>query len=328
MTQTSWSPVIVTYPNFTTAYLDVLKNVSDHGQLVKPRDLDTSELLGYAFRLEDSRQNLVASPTRKLSYAYALAEWLWIQLGRSDLETIGRFSKRMAEFSDDGRTLSGAYGPQVIEQWSWAKRQLIADADTRQCVINLWRPRPARSKDIPCTISLKFYLRSGKLNLIGDMRSNDAWLGLPYDLFTFTQLQQQMAAELGVEPGWYQHQAGSMHLYGPQWGPTRRVIEELNWQLDGGCELPPGSPNLTVLPAPVELAFLNMAKGADHPSLYKQVFARLVEDLRYDSKSVGWIDVIQAIHCKLDDTRDPTHMMTRLQDISQATEVGVKRGVA
>src|SRR5260370_41880706 len=49
------------------------------------------------------------------------------------------------------------------------------------------------------------------------MRSNDAWLGLPYDVFTFTRIQAYVAAAVGVEPGRYTHTVGSLHLYERDW---------------------------------------------------------------------------------------------------------------
>ena len=45
------------------------------------------------------------------------------------------------------------------------------------------------------------------------MRSNDIWMGVPYDMFSFCFLQVKMAMELGVEVGTYTHYAGSLHMY-------------------------------------------------------------------------------------------------------------------
>jgi len=56
-------------------------------------------------------------------------------------------------------------------------------------------------------------VRDNKLHLVATMRSNDAWLGLPYDIFCFTTLQRIIAVELGLELGTYVHQAGSEHIY-------------------------------------------------------------------------------------------------------------------
>ena len=45
------------------------------------------------------------------------------------------------------------------------------------------------------------------------MRSNDLWLGFPYDVFQFTCMQVLMSMELGIELGSYTHIAGSLHIY-------------------------------------------------------------------------------------------------------------------
>ena len=56
-------------------------------------------------------------------------------------------------------------------------------------------------------------LRENRLQLLTTMRSNDAWLGLPHDIFCFTMIQELVARSLGVELGDYMHFAGSLHLY-------------------------------------------------------------------------------------------------------------------
>lgn len=63
------------------------------------------------------------------------------------------------------------------------------------------------------TIALVFELRDGKLNCTGIMRSNDIWLGTPYDVVFFTELQKHIANELGVGYGKYTHFAVSLHAY-------------------------------------------------------------------------------------------------------------------
>jgi thymidylate synthase len=96
---------------------------------------------------------------------------------------------------------------------------LVGKPETRQAVCSLWRPSDlvnafrGDKKDLPCTLTLQFILRSGKLNLIVNMRSNDVWLGLPYDAWAWCSIQQLVADALDVELGWYQHQAGSLHVY-------------------------------------------------------------------------------------------------------------------
>jgi thymidylate synthase len=60
---------------------------------------------------------------------------------------------------------------------------------------------------------MQFHRRGSVLHMSVTMRSNDAYLGLPHDVFCFTMLQELVAAELALELGEYIHMVGSMHLY-------------------------------------------------------------------------------------------------------------------
>jgi len=68
-------------------------------------------------------------------------------------------------------------------------------------------------RDIPCTIALHFMLRERKLDVKVMMRSNDMWLGTPYDFTQFAILQATVAQALGCEVGEYIHAADSLHIY-------------------------------------------------------------------------------------------------------------------
>ncbi|MEZ5647222.1 MAG: thymidylate synthase [Burkholderiaceae bacterium] len=58
------------------------------------------------------------------------------------------------------------------------------------------------------------------------MRSNDAFLGLPHDIFSFTMLQELVARSVGMELGEYKHCAGSLHLYKKDEARATRYLEE------------------------------------------------------------------------------------------------------
>lgn len=57
------------------------------------------------------------------------------------------------------------------------------------------------------------------------MRSNDVMLGMPYDIFLFTMLQEMAATTLKCEMGAYHHQVGSLHLYEHQFGMAREILK-------------------------------------------------------------------------------------------------------
>lgn len=61
------------------------------------------------------------------------------------------------------------------------------------------------------------------------MRSNDAFWGLPHDIFSFTMIQEILARTLSVELGIYKHTVGSLHVYDPNKKAAQRFLDE-GWQ--------------------------------------------------------------------------------------------------
>lgn len=185
------------------------------GQRVAPRGQPCSEQRYVSLMLLNPDRNIVTFPARKLSYHFMVAEWLWVLGGMNDVATIAAYNKNIAQFSDDGKTFFGAYGPRFIRDFAKVAALLRKDPDTRQAIINIWNPEALRveTKDVPCTLTWQFFIRRGLLEMHACMRSNDVWLGFPYDLFNFTQIQRYLAAWLGVGVGTYVHTVGSMHLY-------------------------------------------------------------------------------------------------------------------
>lgn len=72
-------------------------------------------------------------------------------------------------------------------------------------------------------------LRRGQLHLIASMRSNDAFIGLPHDVFAFTMIQEIIARTVGVELGIYKHAVGSLHLHESDRPGARQYLRE-GWQ--------------------------------------------------------------------------------------------------
>jgi thymidylate synthase len=233
-----------------------------------PRGYPTREITGVVFRITDLRNNIISHPVRNLNYKFMVAEWLWIALGLEDLETLTKYNGQMSRFSDDGKILAGAYGPRLATQWSYVVDTLKRESVSRQAVATIWTPNPSRSKDIPCTISLQFLLRDGKLNVIVTMRSSDVWLGIPYDVFTFSQLANSIAGILGVEPGYLQMQLGSSHVYADHFEKVQQVLN--TFQTTEGLRSPllPAWPDYhleEVLKDPIDypkMAFWNAPWGA------------------------------------------------------------------
>jgi thymidylate synthase len=83
---------------------------------------------------------------------------------------------------------------------------------------------------------MQFFIRDNRLHGLAYMRSNDAILGLPYDIFLFTMLQETMAATLVVELGEYHHYAGSLHLYSHHHTMAKEIVRN---RVESEFEMPP-----------------------------------------------------------------------------------------
>ncbi len=192
---------------------------------VSPRGMQTIEITPFAMELAKPIFNIIDHPKRNASKAFMAAELLWILLGRDDVEMVQFYNSQMAQYSDDGKILAGAYGPRIMPQFKYVYDTLKADPFSRQAVITAWKPLPSKSKDIPCTVMLHFIRRGPYLHLYTYMRSNDAWLGFPYDLHNFTCLQIIMASLLGCHVGSYYHFVGSYHLYAEHLNKVADLID-------------------------------------------------------------------------------------------------------
>jgi thymidylate synthase len=194
-----------------------------HGRRVSPRGHKTLEVQNVTCNIQHPHLIPVQVEGRELRPFIGAIEALQLvgQQAQPDMTTLG--SKAMAAYTDDG-IFAGSYGQRVYGQLGRAARALAEDTATRQAVVSIYdggRDLLSGVKDVPCTLTLQFLWqeRQGEvvLGLRASMRSNDVWLGLPYDLFQFISLQLAMCDALGVTPGTYTHTVGSLHAYEKDW---------------------------------------------------------------------------------------------------------------
>lgn len=212
------TPTIERALPMTTAWKGLIVQLIGRGSKSSPRGLETLEILHNTLVI-DMMYPVLLEPARKLNYKFMAAEAYWILSGDNKLASIEPYNKNIAQFSDDGLTFAGAYGPRYINQRQYVIDTLSRDPDSRQAVITIWQPNPAPSKDIPCTVALNFMIRERRLHLHVFMRSSDAWLGVPYDVFNFTMMACDIAAMLNttrdepIVPGVLFLTMASSHLY-------------------------------------------------------------------------------------------------------------------
>jgi thymidylate synthase len=199
-------------------YVNHIQDILVNGHSCTCRGHDIIEQLAKTIMI-DMTFPLVTLVGRKLSRKFAMGEAGWILSGSNRVADIGYCNNKIANFSDDGHFFFGAYGPKIIEQLPYIIQAFKKDLHTRQAVLTIWRERPYDTKDVPCTLSLQWLCRDGQLNCVATMRSSDAWLGLPYDLFNFSMVSAGVALllrdvlDINVRLGKLYLTAGSSHLY-------------------------------------------------------------------------------------------------------------------
>jgi thymidylate synthase len=200
----------------------LVSRIMRRGHIVTTRGREVKELLGQE-TIIDMNYPYVDTPLRRIGKRFRAAEAAWILSGDNRVETIAPYSKQISDFSDDGVIFKGAYGPHIVEQLPYVVETLLNDNFSRQAVITIWVRTPPPSKDIPCTISMQFFIRSNKLHCVVYMRSSDVWLGWVYDVHAFSMVSAAVLLTLRsrglacVDLGNLKITTGSSHIYKEQW---------------------------------------------------------------------------------------------------------------
>lgn len=194
--------------------------------LTASRSGNTIELLHTFIHIQNPIQRWVTQRVPPISIGFALAELIWILAGSNDANTINYWNPGLPKFSGDGSKYHGAYGYRIkrnfgFDQLERAYITLKNNPSSRQSVILIWDPQKdvpdklgiAINKDIPCNICSLLKVRNNRLEWTQVMRSNDLFLGLPYNLVQFTSIQEILAGWLGIDVGSYCHYSDSLHLY-------------------------------------------------------------------------------------------------------------------
>lgn len=239
---------------------DLLRHVFQ--QLLEPqskikatKEHPFTEILGCVLRLSKPRARLSRTETKGKVYS-AIGELLWYLSGDNkasfmDYYVPNNFYSNEAETGTDdvrsgyGRRLNNFDG---INQIQNVIELLKARPTSRRAVLQLFDATDLTEnfRSIPCTCTMQFLLRDERLNMLVNMRSNDAFLGLPHDIFAFTMLQEIIARTVGVEVGHYTHSAGSLHLYEDKEQLAREYLAEDYQEKIAMPSMPNGDPWQTI----------------------------------------------------------------------------------
>jgi len=206
---------VITALDGPTAYLALIDRIRRVGVHRSPRGEETRDLGYTVLEIEDPTRATPLGVGRGVSRNIIAAEAVQLVGAFSDPGLLPGAS--FAPYRERDGRFWGAYGDRIGYQLLDVVHKLKTDASTRRAVISLWDPRLDNvdyKNDYPCTVMLQFeHDDDGRLCLNVIMRSNDAWLGTPYDLAQFSVLLQTAATLVGRPVGWYRHTALSLHLY-------------------------------------------------------------------------------------------------------------------
>jgi thymidylate synthase len=199
---------------------------SGEGTTQPSRAGETREILHSAMSISNPRQRWVTSRVPTINIAFALAEVVWILNGRNDSKFLNYFNRQLPKFAGHATTYHGAYGRRLrshlgMDQLQRAYEALHNKPSSRQVVLQIWDSRidlprssgKEASSDVPCNVASILKVRDGKLHWMQIMRSNDVYMGLPYNIVQFTTLQEVIAGWLELELGEYNQISNSLHVY-------------------------------------------------------------------------------------------------------------------
>lgn len=171
------------------------------------------------------QRRVVFSPLRDANPFFHLMEAIWMMAGNNDVKWPSYFAKNIANYSDDGKTLWGAYG----FRWrNWFEfDQLLAIIDelrsnpqSRRVVLSMWDGAEDLDratdggKDVPCNTHAYFEVRHGMLNMTVCNRSNDViWGAYGANAVHFSVLQEFIALSIGARVGTYYQFSNNYHVY-------------------------------------------------------------------------------------------------------------------
>ena len=227
-------------------YLDLVSHVLKHGNEKGDRTgTGTKSVFGYQMRF-DLNQGFPMVTTKKLHLKSIIYELLWFLKGDTNIEYLTENGVRIwNEWADENGDLGPVYGHQwrnwnsdEIDQIELVIEALKTNPNSRRMLVSAWNPSvlPDNSKSFsenvangkaalpPCHAFFQFYVHNDKLSCQLYQRSADIFLGVPFNIASYSLFTMMMAQVCGYKPGDFIHTFGDAHIY-------NNHVEQLELQL-------------------------------------------------------------------------------------------------
>lgn len=217
----------ISYPSFQTAFKVLNEEILNNPQFVIDSRIGRCNEIGSAsievtdpttFKFTDSRIN-------RISYEYAEAFWQFMISGGTDAAEAFKEYPNVAKFIDKPKSdvlpenFNTFYGPRIAAQLPALLKELKEKANSRRVVFQILQERDQalldsdESLEYPCTDSITYYIREGKLYTHTHMRSQNCAVVMQLDFYLQGKLMQYIADQCGVQLGTYSHTMVSAHVF-------------------------------------------------------------------------------------------------------------------
>ena len=209
-------------------YHDLLRLVLEHGQPRSDRTgTGTFSVFGpqARFDLRPSGPGFPLLTTKKLHIKSIVYELLWFLRGDTSIRYLNEHGVTIwDEWADDKGDLGRVYGAQWrdwrgengvrIDQIDNLISQIQRNPSSRRLIVSAWNPAEIDTMALPpCHLLFQFYVQDGELSCQLYQRSADLFLGVPFNIASYSLLTLMVAQVCGLQPGDFIHTFGDLHLY-------------------------------------------------------------------------------------------------------------------
>ncbi len=206
-------------------YLDLLRDVLIHG-IEKTDRTGTGTLSAFGRQIRfDLSRGFPATTTKQLYMKGVIHELLWFLQGSTNIKYLKDHGVGIWDnWADEKGELGPVYGAQwrhwdapdgkTIDQISEVIELIRKKPDSRRLIVSAWNV--ARIEDMrlpPCHCLFQFYVAEGRLSCQLYQRSADLFLGVPFNIASYSLLTMMIAQVTGLSPGEFVHTFGDVHIY-------------------------------------------------------------------------------------------------------------------
>ncbi|MDR2760944.1 MAG: thymidylate synthase [Rickettsiales bacterium] len=201
-------------------YLDLLRNVLENGARKDDRTgVGTVSLFGTQTRynLDDG---FPLATTKKIHLKSVIYELLWFLRGETNIKYLKENGVKIwDEWADENGELGPVYGKQWrdfngVDQIAKAVDALKNNPNSRRIIVSAWNPEVVDRMALPpCHTMFQFYTLNGRLSCQLYQRSADCFLGVPFNIASYSLLTMMFAQVCDLQAGDFAHVTGDTHIY-------------------------------------------------------------------------------------------------------------------